>query len=320
VLVCLESYLSEGPLALVRAGADLLVATTSDVTFGSTATVFEHLAGTQLRAVEVGRAIVWASNAGPSGVIERWGDLSVGPFREPNAVRVTARTYVGTTPYVRFRAFWAGFALALLAAALFHGSRQKARPRDTTSIRFGSRIPPLARVVLGLLIGGTAIALSPALVELRHGRVERALSAIRGALRPSTTVVQADDPYAPFRAPSGRFADGALAYLLTYYGLDSDTESVRSGLPDASTAEASARFLEQHHGLRSRPLDLNLESTPALAWLGELHDGTLVVLDYAGEGDVRIFVPQWKRLATIPPERVAELVRPRGYVPVWSAE
>src|SRR5262249_10168854 len=45
----------------------------SDTSFGSSAAVFDHWAATRLRAIEIGRDVVWASNGGPSGVFSALG-------------------------------------------------------------------------------------------------------------------------------------------------------------------------------------------------------------------------------------------------------
>lgn len=65
ISVCFDSLFSSHARALVRGGAELLVVTTDDTSFGKTTIPRRHLAYSLLRAAEVGRSLVFVSNEGP---------------------------------------------------------------------------------------------------------------------------------------------------------------------------------------------------------------------------------------------------------------
>ncbi|HEY3497979.1 MAG TPA: nitrilase-related carbon-nitrogen hydrolase, partial [Polyangiaceae bacterium] len=197
VPICLESALRNAPHAMTRLGANLLVVSTSDVTFGSNVTGFEHLATTQLRALEVGRAVVWASNGGPSGVIDRWGAFEpAAPFRERAAARMSAALESDTTFYLRYSS-----AVSLVAALALLGAGALARRTAPVvvapaSLLGASWFEARRRTsVLGLLAACGALALaclSPALVEASRGRVARAGAAVIETFASPKTYVPPD--------------------------------------------------------------------------------------------------------------------------------
>jgi apolipoprotein N-acyltransferase len=65
ISVCFDSLFSSHARALVRGGAEQLVVTTDDTSFGKTTIPRRHLAYSILRAAEVGRGLVFISNEGP---------------------------------------------------------------------------------------------------------------------------------------------------------------------------------------------------------------------------------------------------------------
>jgi apolipoprotein N-acyltransferase len=286
ILICQESYLRRGSQALAQAGANLLAATTSDVTFGSSTTVIEHLAMTELRAIESGRSIIWASNAGPSGVIDRRGRFHHGPFREPAAVELTASLYSDLTPFHRFAPFWLALGPLLTIIGLITARRplpQAMLPAPTTSP--SRRVRVLLRSGAALLVlalaGATAVGAS-ALIEAHWGRPQRALTAITDTFG-RKPVYRDDDPYRRFARPPGHSAEGAIAYLLEYYGLDRDDSKRLSELAPRVTMDDVARLLQQRYGLATRRVDLR-GALPLTPMLLRAPDGNFAVVDYAGSG------------------------------------
>ncbi|HYJ07804.1 MAG TPA: nitrilase-related carbon-nitrogen hydrolase, partial [Polyangiaceae bacterium] len=282
VLICQESYLQRGSLRLARAGATLLATTTSDVTFGSSTTVIEHLAMAQLRAIEAGRAMIWASNAGPSGVIDRRGRFEAGPFRTPFPVLADAQLYSDLTPFHRFATFWLWLGPAILVIASIT-ARRGAAP-SLVPISFGPA-HRLWRALLGALCLVLAIATTlgaSAAVEARWGKLARAWSAIPDLLA-SPTTLREPNAYEKFWRPAERSAEGAIAYLLKYYGLDRDDSQLLQSLPNAPSLDVIANFLKSHYGLASRRvrLDGELPMTPMLLRSAQGH---YAVVDYAGSG------------------------------------
>ncbi len=68
-LICWESAFADLAQAQVHAGATLLVVSTDDAWFGTTAGPYQHAQIAQLRAVETGRYVVRAAATGISGII-----------------------------------------------------------------------------------------------------------------------------------------------------------------------------------------------------------------------------------------------------------
>lgn len=321
VLICLESQLVEGPLELVRRGANLLAVTTSDVTFGSTVTTFQHLAMTRLRAIEMGRDVVWASNAGPSGVIDRWGQFRAGPFRERAAVRGRASLHAGLTPYARFREVWLGLCAALLAFLVTIAVRRPLASPPSFERRLPSALAlrgyaRLAATLVAPCVAVACVLLSPAWVHTRQGgRSFSALDASREILGRQGTPLPSAAPYTPFTTEASAAARGALAYLLTYYGLDTTHAMLERDVPENLDLRAAAALLRARFGITTARRDLRRDPPPNLAWLVELTDGSIAAADFAGQGQVNVFVPRFGRVLLVPPERLTDLVKSEAYVP-----
>lgn len=310
VLICMESILPEGPLALVRQGARLLVVATSDVTFGSSVTAFEHLALTRIRAIETGRDVVWASNAGPSGVIDRLGELSVGPFQRPVAVRAVARLYSDETTYVRYRWLWALLPIVVFVACAVQLGKSLAEA--------AAPLPAPVRNWATLLTGAAALVVStgaalgtPALVHLRQAGSGRATTAIWGHFRHVPTLVDRN-PYRPYQ---GNGEAGALAsYLLTYYGADIAAAELSAPLPPSAEIASVSRYLESQHGLtlRAFPSERGLPLLAAL--VGTQRGETGISESSARPEDATLFLP--RRWTHVPASAVQ--LRSPAYLPLAS--
>jgi apolipoprotein N-acyltransferase len=68
-IICWESAYAEDPRTLVREGAQVVVVATNNASFGEGPASRQHLASSQLRAVEEGRTVVQAAVSGSSAVI-----------------------------------------------------------------------------------------------------------------------------------------------------------------------------------------------------------------------------------------------------------
>lgn len=75
VFICYESIFPSIPRTLAARGATLLVNTTNDAWFGTSAAPMQHLAMCVLRAVETGRPVLRAANTGISCIIEPSGRI-----------------------------------------------------------------------------------------------------------------------------------------------------------------------------------------------------------------------------------------------------
>jgi apolipoprotein N-acyltransferase len=129
--ICFENIFPDLFRRFVAAGANLIVVTTNDSSWGVTAASREHVIMSQIRAVETGRWIVQAAISGESAVVDPRGRVvaHTGLF-VPAIMRFRVPTSTSRTLYVRL-GDW--FPLACgLAALLFLGAgvvRRKVRGR-----------------------------------------------------------------------------------------------------------------------------------------------------------------------------------------------
>lgn len=137
--ICYESIFAGIPRQLTRDGANLLVNTTNDAWFGTTAAPYQHFSMAVLRAVECGRTVVRAANTGISGVIAPTGEiLRTIPLNATAVLTVEAATRSDHTVYVRFGdAFLVGCALYLGGLALslwYRGHRDRPAERGVVVV------------------------------------------------------------------------------------------------------------------------------------------------------------------------------------------
>ncbi len=120
-VICYESAYAPLVRDFVRAGAQAIVVSTSDRTYGRSGIAATHVATDQMRAAETGRPVLQAAISGETAVIDSNGRLlqSTGLFTKA-LVTGTVQTTTGETPFVRLGEWaLAGSTLALLAAAGF---------------------------------------------------------------------------------------------------------------------------------------------------------------------------------------------------------
>jgi apolipoprotein N-acyltransferase len=134
-IICWESAYAEDPRRLARDGARFLVVLTNNSSWGLAPGSRQHLATSQLRAVETGRTVVHAAVSGISAVV---GPDGVARQRtglyEAATVRAAVAPRSGLTVYTRFgrlvEAVLLGLAVATLAAVALTGQRVGV-PSDT---------------------------------------------------------------------------------------------------------------------------------------------------------------------------------------------
>lgn len=101
-ITCYESIYPELVRDQVRAGANVLVVSTNNASFGRTPASRQHLAFSQVRAVETGRWALHAGISGISAVVDPNGGLQQRTeLFERAVVRADLPLLVGMTPYVR---------------------------------------------------------------------------------------------------------------------------------------------------------------------------------------------------------------------------
>ena len=123
LFVCFESNFPSITRELTRKGAGILVNTTNDAWFGTTAAPYQHFAMVVLRAVETGRPVIRAANTGISGAIAPDGRvLQATDLFTTRTLVVDVHPRAALTPYVRFgdviiglsAVIWGGFLLWLV--------------------------------------------------------------------------------------------------------------------------------------------------------------------------------------------------------------
>lgn len=117
-LICFEAAFPDLALSAARNGAKLLAVLTNDAFASYLGTPLLHLRVAAFRAVETGLPLVFASNAGPSAVLDATGRIvAMTRSRERVALDATLSLGAGPTPFVRW-GDWLGKTTRLLALVL----------------------------------------------------------------------------------------------------------------------------------------------------------------------------------------------------------
>ncbi len=131
-VICFESMFGMEVRPLVRAGAEVIVVSTNNRSYRRSANSAQHLAASQIRAVETGRPVLHSSISGITAVVDADGDVVMRRELFDNGVvqgTLTARS--GRTPYVRFGEWViAAAALAVLLSAIAVFVRDRRRSVD----------------------------------------------------------------------------------------------------------------------------------------------------------------------------------------------
>jgi apolipoprotein N-acyltransferase len=138
-IICWESAYAEDPRTLTREGAQLIVVATNNASFGEGPASRQHLASSQLRAVEEGRTVVQAAVSGSSAII---GPDGVARQRTGLYQQVTVGAEVaprsGLTPYARFghgiEATLVGLAVVSLLLAVLLPLLSRLARRDAAGV------------------------------------------------------------------------------------------------------------------------------------------------------------------------------------------
>ena len=130
-VICYESAYAPLVSGFVRDGAQAIVVSTSDRSYGRSGIPATHVATGQLRAAETGRPVLHAAISGETAVIDSSGRvLQHTQLFTKAIVTGTVTTTTGETPYVRFGEWvLAAAALTLLLAAGFIAGRELRRAR-----------------------------------------------------------------------------------------------------------------------------------------------------------------------------------------------
>lgn len=131
-VICFESTYSNFVRKFVEEGAQLLVVTTNNASFRRSPAARQHVAMSQLRAVEEGRYVMHAAISGITAVIDAKGRIRQETrLFTPAVVRATVPLANGKTPYARFgEAIELGLMGLGVVAAVATMARMVARRRE----------------------------------------------------------------------------------------------------------------------------------------------------------------------------------------------
>ena len=129
--ICYEDLFGPELAVQVRGGATLLVNTTNIAWFGDTHALPQHLNISRMRAIELGRPMLRATNTGVTAAIDRDGKViaRLDPYTR-GVLAAKVQGAKGLTPYARHGdaiALGLGLALVLAAALLAGGRRRQSR-------------------------------------------------------------------------------------------------------------------------------------------------------------------------------------------------
>ncbi len=144
-IICWESAYAEDPRTLAREGAQVIVVATNNASFGEGPASRQHLASSQLRAVEEGRTVVQAAVSGSSAIIGPDGIARqrTGLYQQAT-IRAAVAPRSGLTLYARFgqgiEAALVALSVVTLVVALLPWSRR--RTGDAAAFAPGVPHPP----------------------------------------------------------------------------------------------------------------------------------------------------------------------------------
>jgi apolipoprotein N-acyltransferase len=132
-LICYEDLFAEDIVASVvgEGAATVLANATNLAWFGDVMVQDQHLQFSRMRALELQRPIVRATNTGTTAVVDHRGRITARlPPLVEGALEASVEGRIGATPYARWLAAWGLAPLALLAAAVI-GAAAIARRRHS---------------------------------------------------------------------------------------------------------------------------------------------------------------------------------------------
>lgn len=141
--ICFENAFAEVERAMVLDGAEFLVLTINNASYGMSSASRQHLVMSRVRAIETGRWVVHAAISGITAIIDPTGRIVAtrGLF-EPGITRGTIRTSTRITPAMRVGDLPAALAVAITVLALaLPPSRRRTRALSPP-------LPPTARTLV----------------------------------------------------------------------------------------------------------------------------------------------------------------------------
>ncbi len=133
--ICFENGFPQIPRSMVNDGAEYLIVTVNNASYGFTAASAQHGQMSRMRAVETGRWVVNAAVSGVSMFIDPSGHVvDESELFEPTVLRNTIRTSQTRTWYVRLGDWVPWAALVFLAAFFLLPRRREPAPRRPAAL------------------------------------------------------------------------------------------------------------------------------------------------------------------------------------------
>ena len=130
-VICFESAFAHEVRPLIREGAELIVVSTNNHAFRRSANSAQHVALSQLRAVETERSVLHAANSGVSAVVDARGDIrDSSDLFERTVLGGVTELRTGKTLYVRFGDWIVLLSLGLLGVSIFAKMFSKKKRRS----------------------------------------------------------------------------------------------------------------------------------------------------------------------------------------------
>jgi apolipoprotein N-acyltransferase len=130
VTICYEDLFGAEQLHYMPE-ATMLVNVSNDAWFGDSIAPHQHLDIARIRAAEVGRYLLRATNTGISAIIDPSGRVvAQSPQFEPHLLEGAVQGFTGSTPYAR----WGNFAVVLIALIVLAAQR----PTTKFTMRLGT--------------------------------------------------------------------------------------------------------------------------------------------------------------------------------------
>ena len=130
VTICYEDLFGAEQLRYMPE-ATMLVNVSNDAWFGDSIAPHQHLDIARIRAAEVGRYMLRATNTGISAIVDPSGGVvAQSPQFEPDLLQGAVQGFTGSTPYAR----WGNFAVVLIALMVLATQR----PTTKFTMRLGT--------------------------------------------------------------------------------------------------------------------------------------------------------------------------------------
>jgi apolipoprotein N-acyltransferase len=291
-LLCFESVLSDAARAQVQRGARWLLVTASDIAFRNSNLAHLHARFGILRAVENRRAVVEASNGGPSLIVTPSGAVGAHtPFMDRGVLSGTVPLLDACTPYTR----WGDLPMLTLCAAVLAAAvtYRRAPQRLVAAPPHGTHVVRAALASLAAALGlGAALALASLV------RTDAASGAVDGGgtwpalgrfLAPAA-VPWSDDAARAFRqSAENTCGPAALAMLAHYLGSEVSERDVVAlvalqpgGTSMAELASAAHRLGFAAWGEQQNLSALDVTPKPLIAHVRDNHYVVVLATSAAG--------------------------------------